>query len=90
MQGEASKGVALTAYIVVTFLADPVNAQTYAPVIAKALDYIYQTLLTFDDMYSLAIAAYAAQLADYVHKGDLLTKLDSLAKVQGNFQSLHS
>lgn len=60
------------------------NAVTYAEVIAKALNYIYQTLLTLDDVYSLAIAAYAAQLANYEHKADLLLKLDALAKVQGN------
>lgn len=61
------------------------NAITYAEVIAKALNYIYQTLLTLDDIYSLAIAAYAAQLANYEHKDALLQKLDDLAKFQGNF-----
>ncbi|KAJ6633451.1 CD109 antigen [Pseudolycoriella hygida] len=84
MQGEASKGVALTAYIVVTFLADPAKAQLYAGVINKALDYIYQTLLTLDDIYSLAIATYAAQLANYEHKDTLLQKIESLAQVRGN------
>lgn len=66
------------------------NAVTYAAVIAKALNYIYQTLLTLDDTYSLAIAAYAAQLANYEHKAALLQKLDALAKVQGNFNLLFS
>lgn len=105
MQGEASKGVALTAYIVVTFLEDPVqnifffnfccllpncsfllqaNAELYAGVITNALNYIYQTLKELKDIYSLSIAAYAAQLADYEHKDELLQELDALAKVQGN------
>ncbi len=56
----------------------------YDPVIKKALDYVYETLKTLSDVYSLAIAAYAAQLANYVHKDELLQKLDTLAKVQGD------
>lgn len=103
MQGAAAKGVALTAYVVVTFLADEVFtsktlqisrflkqifqtiAANYADVIKKAMDYVYQTLETMDDVYSLAIAAYAAQLADYEHKDALFDRLDKLAKVTGNF-----
>lgn len=102
MQGEAAKGVALTAYVVLSFLADKVCttlnnktfqiftptfqtiAQNYADVINKALAYVYQTLQTLDDVYSLSIAAYAAQLANYEHKDALLQKLDTLAKVKGN------
>lgn len=57
----------------------------YANVIRNALDYVYETLQTKDDVYSLSIAAYAAQLANYEHKDALLQKLDVLARVQGNF-----
>lgn len=55
--------------------------------ITKGLNYVYQTLQTLDDLYSLALAAYAAQLANYEHKDALLQKLDSYAKTQGNFLS---
>lgn len=84
MQGEASKGVALTAYIIVSFLAEPKYAAQYAVAIEKGLDYVYETLQTLDDVYSLSIAAYAAQLANYEHKDELLQKLDALAKVKGD------
>lgn len=56
----------------------------YADIIAKALAYVYQTLQTKDDVYSLSIAAYAAQLANYKHKDVLLQKLDAVAKNEGN------
>lgn len=48
------------------------------------MDYVYETLQTQDDVYSLAIATYAAFLADYKYKDDLLQKLDTYAKVKGN------
>ncbi|KAG4071650.1 hypothetical protein HA402_011804 [Bradysia odoriphaga] len=84
MQGEAAKGVALTAYIIVTFVTDQTYAAQYADVIEKGLDYVYATVQTIDDVYSLSIVAYATQLANYKHKDVLLQKLDSLAKVQGD------
>lgn len=48
------------------------------------MDYVYDTLQTLDDIYSLAIAAYAAQLANYKHKDALMAKLDAAAKVKGD------
>lgn len=104
MQGQASKGVALTAFIIIAFAQNEVlstakakyvflliklnfqaNALTYADIISKGLSYVKTTLDTLDDIYSLAIACYAAQLANHPSKVALLQKLDTLAKVQGNF-----
>lgn len=63
-------------------------AELYADVIAKGLDYVYETVKTMDDVYCLALAAYAAQLAKYVHRDELLQKLDSMAKTNGNFANV--
>lgn len=41
------------------------------------------TLDSFDDLYSLSIATYAAQLANHPTKTAFLQKLDKLAKVDG-------
>lgn len=102
MQGQSSKGVALTAYVTIAFAQNEVswlnfkshchwnvtsfsqtNAKKYADVIAKALRYVKTTLDSVDDIYSLAIATYAAQLANHPSKIVFLQKLDKLAKVEG-------
>lgn len=78
-------------YVTKLFFLFQANAELYADVITNALNYIYQTLKELKDVYSLSIAAYAAQLADYEHKDELLQDLDAVANVQGNnFESLTS
>lgn len=59
------------------------NAKKYADVIAKALGYVKTTLDFVDDIYALAIATYAAQLANHPSKSVFLQKLDKLATVEG-------
>lgn len=59
------------------------NAKKYADVIAKALGYVKTTLDFVDDIYALAIATYAAQLANHPSKRVFLQKLDKMATVEG-------
>ncbi len=47
------------------------------------MGYVKTTLDSFDDIYSLAIASYAAQLANHPSKTAFMQKLDKLAKVEG-------
>jgi len=83
MQGQAQQGVALTAFVVLAFVQSQTNANKYAAVITKALDYVKTKLDSMEDVYALAIACYAAQLANHSSKSLLLQKLDKLIKVEG-------
>ncbi|XP_037049174.1 CD109 antigen-like [Bradysia coprophila] len=85
MQGQATKGVALTAYVAITFAQNEVRARQYADVISKALNYV-KTMLGDGDIYSLAIACYAAQLANHSSKTVLMQQLDRLAIVEGDLK----
>ncbi|KAG4076804.1 hypothetical protein HA402_009150 [Bradysia odoriphaga] len=85
MQGQATKGVALTAYVAIAFAQNEVRARPYADVISKALNYV-KTMLEDGDTYSLAIACYAAQLANHSSKTVLMQKLDRLAIVEGDLK----
>lgn len=58
------------------------RAKQYADVISKALDYV-KTTLDDGDIYSLAVACYAAHLAKHSLKTDFMQRLDKLAKVEG-------
>jgi CD109 antigen len=80
MQGGASKGIGLTAYVLTTFLEDQ-NTEARQNTINKGLTYIANNIESINDTYSLAIAAYAFQLANNPQFKDtkkaLLEKLDS-------------
>lgn len=85
MQGLAQRGVALTAYIITAFVQNKANTIKYADVITKALNFVKTTMNTFEDVYALSIACYAAHLANHESKTDLLQRLVKLAKDEGNF-----
>jgi CD109 antigen len=74
MQGGSSKGIALTAYTLITFLEFKENKK-YENVIKKAVNYLIQNFDQLDDNYSLAIASYALQLAKDPAKDSFLAKL---------------
>ena len=80
MQGGASKGIALTAYTLITFLENQNLASKYKNVINKALDYVVRNFNSLEDNYSIAIAAYALQLARHNSKDAFLSKLDTKSK----------
>lgn len=77
MQGGSSKGLGLTAYVLITFLENEVEAKNYQSTISRALDYILKNTENLNDNYSLAIVAYALQLAKHNMKDSLLENLDN-------------
>lgn len=86
MQGISQQGVALTAYVVTAFVQTGANAMKYKAVITKALNYIKTKMDTFEDVYALSIACYAAHLANHESKGALLKRLDTFAKSEGEYK----
>lgn len=79
MQGGSSKGLGLTAYVLITFLENENEMATYQSTIKKALDFIITNSKELDDNYSLAITAYAMQLAKHTLKDSLLENLNNKA-----------
>lgn len=72
MQGGSSKGVALTAYTAITFLQNGVPNVAHQDTIRKAIENVATNIHDIDDVYTLAIAAYALQLADHAIKDQIL------------------
>lgn len=84
MQGGSSKGIALTAYTLITFMENENHHTTYKSTINKAIDYIVKHQYELDDTYSLALATYALILAKHEKKNSFMEKLDEKAeKVDG-------
>lgn len=79
MQGGAGGGIALTAYVLLTFLENKNEAPQHANAISKALEYIVRHIEDLDDPYALSLAAYALQLANHNNKDFALTRLNSKA-----------
>lgn len=75
MQGGSSKGLALTAYVLVTFLENESEIKNYQSTIEKALNYIVSNSKELEDNYSLAITAYALQLAKHKLKDSIMENL---------------
>ena len=80
MQGGSSKGIALTAYTLITFLENKEMKEKYQETINKAVNYVVKNFDQLDDNYSLSIATYALQLANHPSKASFLTKLSSLSE----------
>ena len=89
MQGGSSKGIALTAYTLITFLENDKLSKDYQEVIDKALNHITENLGIIEDNYSLAIATYALQVAKHGSKDSFLTKLDGKAELIDGKKSWH-
>lgn len=79
MQGGSSKGVALTAYTLITFLENKNLAKRFKNVVDKALQFIVESFDDLEDNYALAIATYAMQIAQHPLKDAMLAKLESKA-----------
>jgi CD109 antigen len=80
MQGGGGSGLALTAYVLTAFLQTQEDMTNYRNTISKSLDYILKNIETTDDIYSLAVTAYALQLAQHSSKTSVLQTLQSKAK----------
>lgn len=86
MQGGASKGIALTAYTVITFLENKKYSKKYDRTIGNALNYIKNNINEIDDNYSLAISAFAMQLAKHRTRNDFLEKLNDKAVLKNGMK----
>lgn len=84
MQGGAGGGIALTAYVLLTFLENKNDAPQHANAIAKAMEYIVRHLDDLEDPYALSLAAYALQLANHNNKDFALSRLESKATSDAN------
>jgi len=89
MQGGSSSGIALTAYTLITFLENNRNVEMYQKVIDEALFYIEKNIEKLEDNYSLAITAYAMQLAQHKLKDSLMAKLKAKAETKDGFTFWH-
>lgn len=76
MQGESSKGIALTAFTLITFIENKNLSIKYQRTIDKASNFINKNVFSIEDNYSLAIAAYAMQLAKQDVKHSMLEELN--------------
>lgn len=79
MQGGGSNGLALTSYVLTTFLESPEDRITYRSAIDKAISYILAELDETNDIYASAVAAYALQLAQHSSRLSTLEKLRARA-----------
>lgn len=79
MQRGSGTGVALTAYTLLAFLDNKSTIPAHRNAVNKAMDYIARNLEGLDDIYALAVAAYALQIADHNAKDYVWRILDSRA-----------
>lgn len=86
MQGGSGKGIALTAYVLTTFLESRDVETTYDQTINKAIDYVIKSLEAQHDIYALAVAAYAMQLAEHPNKDNILDQLLRKATTKGKLK----
>lgn len=84
MQGGASKGIGLTAYVLVTFIENKNFGDTYQSTIKKAMDYIVKHKSYLDDIYPLAVATYALYLAKHELKEEFMKRLEKRATKENN------
>lgn len=82
LQQGADNGIALTAYTLIAFLENKSAIPTHRNTINKAMDYIVRNLETLDEVYAMALAAHALQLADHNAKDFVLRIFDSRAIVK--------
>ncbi|XP_037043888.1 alpha-2-macroglobulin-like [Bradysia coprophila] len=86
IQRASSNRIALTAYVLVTFLENTDSMEKHNSMIIKAISFLSQNFNNITDNYSLAIATYALQLAhlaDESIKNTFLTKLEEAAVRDG-------
>lgn len=83
MQSGSSNGLALTAYVLTAFLVNKKLSDAYKTTIEMAIKNINGALKSCNDVYALAVCAYALQLADHRSKKDAINRLMKLAKSNG-------
>lgn len=81
VQRSSAQGIGLTAYILIAFLVNKRRHPEFYDNIKRASDYISNNIENIEDIYTLALVAYALNLADHEKKDRVLTKLESRAIV---------
>ncbi|XP_011135984.1 CD109 antigen isoform X2 [Harpegnathos saltator] len=82
MQGGAAKGLALTAYTLITFLENQDSTEKYRNTVNKAVDYIVRNIEGLNDTYALSLCAYALNLAKHPFETSAFNYLESKAMTQ--------
>lgn len=84
MQGGASRGLALTAYVITAFIETQSVTNRFRNTINKGLDYIQRQIQSRDvDTYSIAVACYALHAANHPSKDAAFEILETRAKNKG-------
>ncbi|BES88505.1 thioester-containing protein [Nesidiocoris tenuis] len=87
MQGGASQGLALTAYVITTFIETQSVTNRFRNTINKGMDYIHRQIKAGDvDTYSVAVAAYALHSANHPSKDAAFELLETRAKTKGDLK----
>lgn len=76
MQGGASGGVSLTAYVLLSFMNYEHSKEFYSANVEKAMKFIDQKLDTVKDNYTIAILAYVVHKLNHPKKDLVMKKLD--------------
>ncbi|XP_050479205.1 thioester-containing protein 1 allele R1-like isoform X2 [Bombus huntii] len=79
MQGGAAKGLALTAFTLITFLENSDSNGKYRNTINKGIDYIVRNMNDLNDTYALSICTYALNLAKHPYETAAFNLLESKA-----------
>ncbi|XP_032689989.1 CD109 antigen-like isoform X2 [Odontomachus brunneus] len=82
MQGGAAKGLALTAYTLISFLENQDSTGKYRNTINKAVDYVVRNMEKLNDTYALSLCAYALSLAKHPFETSAFNYLESKAMTE--------
>ncbi|XP_064607619.1 CD109 antigen-like [Liolophura sinensis] len=79
LQGQSGRGNALTAYVLSALLESNIDDASLNTAKSKAQSFVENYVLTSTDLYELAIAAYALELAKSPQAASVLANLESRA-----------
>ncbi|XP_051162274.1 thioester-containing protein 1 allele S3 isoform X1 [Leptopilina boulardi] len=79
MQGGAAKGLALTAYTLITFLENKETMNRYQNTIYSGVKYITENLDDLDDVYALSLCTYVLNLAKNMYEDTAFYALEKKA-----------
>lgn len=86
LQSREDKSLALTAFVVMSFLENKKTTSIHNTIIHKGLDYIARNINEDQDIYTLAICSYVLQLAKHVSKQTAFNLLESKSKTDKNMK----
>ncbi|XP_015181620.1 PREDICTED: CD109 antigen-like isoform X2 [Polistes dominula] len=86
MQGGAAKGLALTAFTLISFLENPEATEKYRNNINRGVDYIVRNMNGLDDPYALSICTYVLNLAKHPYETNAFYALQSKALTENDMK----